>query len=101
MMTYPAKFDPNRCPSHPGGLLREALESISLNKAAVAELLGISRQHLYDLTAERKPISPIRIGKLFGNGPGIWLRMQVAYDLWHAERETDVSSIKTIGGCAP
>lgn len=20
------------------------------------------------------------------NGPGLWLRMQIAYDLWHAER---------------
>ncbi len=27
----------------------------------------------------------LRIGKFVGNGPGLWLRMQQAYDLWQAE----------------
>jgi plasmid maintenance system antidote protein VapI len=27
----------------------------------------------------------LRIGKFAGNGPVLWLRMQQAYDLWHAE----------------
>jgi plasmid maintenance system antidote protein VapI len=38
---------------------------------------------------EKKPISrevSARVGKLFGGGPGPWIRMQAAYDLWHAER---------------
>jgi plasmid maintenance system antidote protein VapI len=25
-------------------------------------------------------------GRFCGNGPDLWLRMQQAYDLWHAER---------------
>jgi plasmid maintenance system antidote protein VapI len=29
----------------------------------------------------------LRIGKLAGNGPGLWLRMQQNHDLWYAERE--------------
>jgi antitoxin HigA-1 len=28
----------------------------------------------------------LRIGKLAGNGPGLWLKMQQNYDLWHAEQ---------------
>jgi plasmid maintenance system antidote protein VapI len=28
----------------------------------------------------------LRIGKLADNGPGLWLRMQQAYDLWHVEQ---------------
>jgi plasmid maintenance system antidote protein VapI len=28
----------------------------------------------------------LRIGKFAGNGPGLWLRMQQVYDLWHAEQ---------------
>jgi len=62
-------------------------------------LLGISRQHLYDILRERKPVSPaiaVRLGKLFGDGAGIWTRMQAAYDTWHAERTEDVSRIPTI-----
>jgi antitoxin HigA-1 len=65
----------------------------------IAELLGISRQHLYDILEEKKPISPevaIRIGKLFGGGPGIWVRMQGAYDTWPAEKNVDVSNIETL-----
>jgi antitoxin HigA-1 len=60
---------------------------------------GISRQHLYDILKERKPVSPnvaVRLGKLFGDCAGIWIRMQGAYDQWHAEREVDVSNIRTL-----
>jgi plasmid maintenance system antidote protein VapI len=35
-------------------------------------------------------------GKLFGDGAGIWTRMQAAYDTWHAEREVNVTDIPTI-----
>jgi plasmid maintenance system antidote protein VapI len=33
---------------------------------------------------------------VLGNGPGIWLRMQQAYDLWHAERSVDRSKLKVL-----
>ena len=59
----------------------------------------ISRQHLYDILQEKKPVSPavaVRLGKLFGDGAGIWTRMQAAYDTWQAERTEDVSHIPTI-----
>lgn len=29
----------------------------------------------------------MRLGKFCGNGAGFWLRLQVAHDLWHAERK--------------
>lgn len=96
MAEYIAKRNPNRCPSHPGALLRETLESVSISKADIAEAIGISRQHLYDLLNAKKPVSAqvaVRLGKLLGNGPEVWLRMQTAFDLWRAERETDTSSI--------
>src|SRR5438445_13365902 len=94
-----AKRDPNRCPAHPGELLREVIPPTGKRKAEIAALLGISRQHLYDILNERKPVSAavaVRLGKLFGDGAGIWTRMQGAYDTWHAERTEDVSRIPTI-----
>jgi addiction module HigA family antidote len=95
-----AKRNPNRCPTHPGALLRDdILPAVARSKAEIAGLLGISRQHLYDILRERKPVSPtvaVRLGKLFGDGAGIWTRMQAAYDTWHAERDEDVSKIPTI-----
>jgi hypothetical protein len=30
------------------------------------------------------------------DGAGVWVRMQAAYDTWHAEREEDVSGIPTL-----
>lgn len=38
----------------------------------------------------------IRLGKLFGNGAGMWIHMQSAYDVWHASRDVDVSEIPTL-----
>ena len=39
-----------------------------------------------------------RIGKLFGNGPTLWVNMQKAVDMWDAEREhwTDYAKIQTL-----
>lgn len=98
-MTQESPRPRERCPSHPGALLADILPATGKSKAEIASLLGISRQHLYDLLAERKPVSPhvaARLGKLFGDGAAVWLRMQAAHDAWHAEREVDVSGIPTL-----
>ena len=91
MAEYVAKRDRNRCPTHPGELLREdVIPATGKTRSEIAALLGISRQHLYDILNERKPVSPtvaVRLGKLFGDGAGVWARMQSAYDTWNAERE--------------
>lgn len=78
-------------PMHPGELLREdVLPALARPKAEIARLLGISRQTLYDLLGERQPVTAqmaLRLGKLCGNGPNIWLNLQQRYDLAMAERE--------------
>ena len=85
-MVHVAKRYSGRCPTHPGALLREdVIPATGRSKAEIAQLLGISRQHLYDILRERKPLSPavaVRLGKLFGDGAGVWVRMQAAYDTW-------------------
>ncbi len=72
-------------PTHPGEILREdVLPALDLTKTRFAELLHVSRQTLYDLLGERQPVTPqmaLRLGRLLGNGPEIWLRLQGAYDL--------------------
>jgi addiction module HigA family antidote len=81
---------PAREPTHPGAILREdVLPAIDESVANAAKKLGVTRQHLHRILSEKAPISPemaIRLGKFCGNGPELWLRMQQAYDLWHARR---------------
>ncbi|HEX4158306.1 MAG TPA: HigA family addiction module antitoxin [Rhizomicrobium sp.] len=100
MPSFAARRNPDRCPTHPGELLREdILPALGKTKVQIAEALGISRQHLYDILGERKPVSPeiaVRLGAAFGDGAEVWLRMQAAYDAWHAERSVDVSGVQPL-----
>ena len=100
MPSIAAKRSPGRCPAHPGELLREdILPALGRTKVQIAEALGISRQHLYDILGERKAVSPeiaVRLGAAFGDGAEVWLRMQAAYDAWHAERSVDVSEVQSL-----
>ena len=97
-MAYAAKRDPESVPDTSGSIASRRNDP-GRGKAEIASLIGISRKHLYDILNGRKPVSPVvavRLGKLFGDGAGVWTRMQAAYDTWHAEREEDVSAIPTI-----
>lgn len=89
-------------PTHPGALLREiVLPAVDLGKAEIARRLGVSRQTLYALLAEEASVTAplaLRLGKLFGNGPDLWLNMQGRFDLQKAEAEmtADLAGIETI-----
>jgi addiction module HigA family antidote len=91
-----------RQPTHPGALLREdVLPALGITVIDAAEKLGISRQALHAVLAERSAVTvemAVRLGKLCGNGAGLWLRMQQAHDLWKAEQEMAdvVSGIPTL-----
>ena len=86
--------NPDRCPTHPGELLREnVIPATGKSKADIARKLGISRRHLHDVLAERKRVSPevaARLARLCGNESLFWIRMQDAYEAWHASREEGV-----------
>ena len=58
MTDYRTTRNPDRCPSHPGALLAEILGHTGKGKTEIAAMLGISRQQLYDILGERKPVSP-------------------------------------------
>lgn len=99
MAQHKAIRNPDRQPAHPGALLADILPATGRTKTEIARMLGISRQHLYDILSERKPVTAnvaVRLGKLMGNGAQLWIRMQAAHDVWAAEREVDTSSIPTL-----
>ncbi len=98
-MTVPRR-DSSRPPTHPGEILREdVLPALGLTVTAFANRIGVSRQTAHAVLAEKTALTPemaVRVGKLCGNGPGVWVRMQAALDIWRAERTVDVSGIKTM-----
>ena len=101
MIAIIVKRDQKRQPNHPGEILREdVLPALAITVSEAAEGLGISRQTLHRILAEKLSVSPamaLQLGKFYGNDAVIWLNMQRTYDLWHAERELskDLSRIKT------
>jgi antitoxin HigA-1 len=80
---------PKRAPTHPGAILREdVLPALNMSVTEAAHRLRVTRQTLHRVLSERAAVTPemaLRLGKFCGNGPGIWLRMQGAFDLWHAQ----------------
>jgi addiction module HigA family antidote len=86
---YPA-LRRRRAPTHPGALIREILEEhLRLTVSDAARRLRVTRQSLHAVLAGRAAVTPemaLRLGRLFGKPPELWLRMQQAHDLWQAER---------------
>lgn len=86
---YRITKSPTVAPTHPGEMLREdVLPALGISVTEAAGALRVSRQTLHRLLAGTIAVSPemaVRLGKFCGNGAGLWLRMQAAHDLWHAE----------------
>ena len=89
-------------PTHPGEILREdVLPALGISIVEAAAKLAVTRQTLHRIMARAnpRPVTPemaVRLGKLCGNGPRLWLNLQTAYDLWQAERRVDTSRIPTL-----
>jgi addiction module HigA family antidote len=92
----PAEQDVERSDCAQGAIARA---DVRVSKKDIAERIGISRQHLHEIMTCRRPLSPevaVRVAVLLGGSAASWLRMQAAYDAWHASRSVDVSRIKRL-----
>jgi addiction module HigA family antidote len=89
-------------PTHPGEILREdVLPALGKSKLEIARLLGVSRPTLHDILAERRPITTpmaLRLGKLLGNGPDLWLNLQRRFDVEQAQADMadELAAIPTL-----
>jgi addiction module HigA family antidote len=87
-------------PLHPGVVAADALElRVSMREAARA--IGMSLTGLNKVLTGESPVTPEdgpRFGVYFGNGPELWMNMQVAYDLYHAAEalKADLKKIKPL-----
>jgi antitoxin HigA-1 len=91
---------PMKNPPHPGQHVRhDCLEALELSVTAGAKVLGVTRQALNNLVNGKSGISPemaIRLSKAFGGRPGVWLKMQMDYDLAQAEKNADKIKVRRV-----
>lgn len=91
-----------RRPTHPGEILREDfMPDYDLTVSGLAKALGVSRQTVNELLRERRALSPemaLRLSRLFGTTPELWLNLQRSVDLWDAQEaiQADVRLIKPL-----
>jgi addiction module HigA family antidote len=80
-----------RKPTHPGALLAEILpDSRVKNQARLAELMGVSRRLVNEIINERRPVTTdvaFRLAAVFDTSADVWLRMQIAFDVWTTAQE--------------
>lgn len=93
-----------RPPLHPGIIFaEEVMPELRKDRtiSEIAMLLGVSRATLHRVMAGDVAISvemAVRLGKLCGNGPDLWLRLQASYDTFEATRRLakELARIPTI-----
>jgi addiction module HigA family antidote len=79
-------------PPHPGEILADTVlrPDGGLTVTEFAKRLGVSRVALSRVVNGRAAVSAelaIRLAAALGGSAESWLTMQVAYDLWHAEKK--------------
>jgi antitoxin HigA-1 len=81
-------------PVHPGEIIREdILPSVGMSVKEAPKALGVSRQMLHGVLAGRRPLSAVmclKVARLFGGSPEVWVRLQAIYDLKKSEQNKKV-----------
>ena len=89
-------------PPHPGEIIREQIiEALGLTVTSAAEILGVRRATLSDVTNGKASVSAemaLRLEKAFGVSMDLLLKMQAGYDAAQARSKT--LSAPTLPACA-
>jgi len=87
-------------PPHPGKTLKILyLDELKMSIAALALRTGVSRKHLSNIVNGKVPISvevALKLAKCFNTSAEVWLREQLAYDLWHAKQTVNLDNIEPL-----
>lgn len=79
-------------PMHPGRiLLVQAMEPLGISRNQLARDIDVPVGRISDITNGKRGITAdtaLRLGRYFGTGPELWLRLQAEYDLYVARTTT-------------
>jgi antitoxin HigA-1 len=80
----------HRAPTHPGTiLLHQFIEPMNLTQAEVARAIHVPYQRLNEVIRGVRALTPetaLRLAKYFGTTPTLWLNLQLARDLYEAQK---------------
>jgi addiction module HigA family antidote len=80
-------------------LLEEFLIPLGVSQVHFATAIGVSYPRLNEIVHGKRAITvdtALRLERALGMGADFWLRLQIAWDLWHAERSPEARAIATI-----
>ena len=80
----------NRAPTHPGEMLREEyLIPMNITQRELANGIRVPYQRVNELINGKRGITPstaLRLAKYFGTTPGLWMNLQLRWDLYRAQQ---------------
>jgi len=84
----------NRTPIHPGEILADELEELSLSAAELARSIDVPANRITQIIARKRAITAdtaLRLGQYFGMSADFWMNLQKAYELDLARQEVGES----------
>jgi len=80
----------NRRPTSPGEVLREEfLDPLDMSQEQLARAMGVSLQTVNLIVNGKRAVTAdtaVRLGRALETSSEFWMNLQVACDLWDAER---------------
>jgi addiction module HigA family antidote len=88
-----------RDPIHPGRFLADELEALDISVPAVAEILHVPANRIYQLLKGQRALTAdtaLRLSQWLGTSAEMWLNLQKLYELRLAEKQAGQRIRKTI-----
>ena len=71
-------------PIHPGKILEDELEELSLSASSLAKYLSVPANRIYSIIKGTRSVTAdtaLRLAKFFGTSPEFWITLQSDFDL--------------------
>ncbi|MDD5435682.1 MAG: HigA family addiction module antitoxin [Nitrospira sp.] len=77
-------------PVHPGVILREIIEELSISQARLSRDIGVSPMRISHIINGTRPVTgdiALRLGRYFGQSPQFWMNLQSSFDMQDAQEK--------------
>lgn len=99
-MERKGRLPESRAPTHPGEILRhEFLEPLGLTQTELAERIHVPFQRVNELVNGKRGVTPdtaMRLARVFGTTPELWMNLQTNRDLWEARQASERGEFEEI-----